>query len=105
MMRPGDASCPRDARVPAPPAWRHPRGNSRPRARGHREPGAAPAAGRPHAFDSPATAAPPRAKAVGTETLLTPFRAPKANALAERVVRSIRTECLDHVLLLNERHL
>ncbi len=46
-----------------------------------------------------------RAKAIGVETLLTPFRAPKANAIAERVVRTLRNECLDHVLILNERHL
>jgi transposase InsO family protein len=37
--------------------------------------------------------------------VLTPFRAPKAIAVAKRVVRTLRTECLDHVLLLNERHL
>jgi putative transposase len=47
----------------------------------------------------------PRAKAIGVETLLTPFRAPQANAIAERVVRTLRDECLDHVLLLNEPHL
>ena len=46
-----------------------------------------------------------RAEALGIETLLTPFRAPKANAIAERVVRTLRNECLDHVLILNERHL
>jgi putative transposase len=35
-----------------------------------------------------------------------PFpRSRKANAIAERVVRSLRTECLDHVLILNEGHL
>jgi putative transposase len=37
--------------------------------------------------------------------LLTPFRAPKANAIAERVVRTLRNECLEHVLILNEQHL
>ncbi len=46
-----------------------------------------------------------RAKAMGVQTLLTPFRAPKANAIAERVVRTLRNECLDHVFILNERHL
>jgi len=28
-----------------------------------------------------------------------------SNAIAERVVRTLRSECLDHVLVLNERHL
>jgi transposase InsO family protein len=46
-----------------------------------------------------------RAEAMGIRTLLTPYRAPKANAIAERVVRTLRNECLDHVLVLNERHL
>jgi len=45
------------------------------------------------------------ARQLGIETLLTPFRAPKANAIAERVVRSIRNECLDHLIVLNEAHL
>jgi putative transposase len=35
----------------------------------------------------------------------TPVRAPKTNALAERVVRTVRTECLDWLLILNRRHL
>ncbi|HEV2125567.1 MAG TPA: integrase core domain-containing protein [Chloroflexota bacterium] len=46
-----------------------------------------------------------RAGAAGIQTLLTPFRAPRANAVAERVVRTLRNECLDHVLILDERHL
>src|SRR5437870_10226215 len=35
----------------------------------------------------------------------TPFQAPNANAHAERFVRSIKSECLDRVILLGERHL
>ena len=35
----------------------------------------------------------------------TPYRAPRANAVAERWVRSIRQECLDHVLVVNQQHL
>lgn len=38
----------------------------------------------------------------GIEPVLTPFRTPTANAYAERWVR---TECLDHVLILGRWHL
>jgi transposase InsO family protein len=42
---------------------------------------------------------------LGIDTLLTPFRSPRAYALAERVIRTLRQECLDHVVVLNGRHL
>ncbi|WP_119072066.1 integrase core domain-containing protein [Aggregatilinea lenta] len=39
------------------------------------------------------------------EVLRTPVRAPKANAVCERFIGSVRRECLDHIIILNERHL
>ena len=44
-------------------------------------------------------------RAEGIEILRTPWRAPRANAYAERFIRTVRTECLDRVFLLGERHL
>jgi len=41
----------------------------------------------------------------GAKLVLTPYRAPRANAYAERFVRTARTECLDHMLILGRRHL
>lgn len=41
----------------------------------------------------------------GTEVLRTPDRAPKANALCERFLGSVRRESLDHMLVLGERQL
>ena len=41
----------------------------------------------------------------GIRIVKTPVRAPKANAIAERFVRTERAECLDWLLILNRRHL
>jgi putative transposase len=41
----------------------------------------------------------------GINIIRTPFRAPNANAFAERWVRTLRTECLDNILVVNESHL
>jgi len=41
----------------------------------------------------------------GMEIVRTPYRTPTANAYAERWVRSVRAECLDHLLIANEAHL
>ena len=43
--------------------------------------------------------------AMGVEILRTPVRAPKANAFCERLVGSIRRECLDFLIPFGERHL
>jgi len=34
-----------------------------------------------------------------------PLRAPQANGVAERFVRTVRTECLDWLLILNQQYL
>src|SRR5262249_24620285 len=42
---------------------------------------------------------------LGGETLLTPVRAPRANAIAEPLVGTLRRERLDYVIVVNEQHL
>ena len=41
----------------------------------------------------------------GVKAIQTPIRAPRANAFAERWVRTVRTECLDWMVMLGRRHL
>ena len=45
------------------------------------------------------------AEATGITVVRTPVRAPNANAVCERFLRSVRAECLDHVIALGEGHL
>jgi putative transposase len=41
----------------------------------------------------------------GIRMIRTPIRAPNANAYAERWVRTLRTDCLDRILIVGRRHL
>jgi putative transposase len=41
----------------------------------------------------------------GIDVIRTPYRAPNANAYAERWIRSVREECLDKLLIINQTHL
>jgi transposase InsO family protein len=43
-------------------------------------------------------------RAEGITTVKTPPQTPRANCYAERFVRTVRTECADHILLCNQRH-
>ena len=45
------------------------------------------------------------AKGIGIKEICIPFGAPNANAICERFIGSLRRECLDHVLILNQRRL
>jgi len=53
------------------------------------------------AFSAWTTTAP----AIGIEEILTAPRSPWQNAYAERLIGSIRRECLDHIIIINERGL
>src|SRR5262249_19539455 len=41
----------------------------------------------------------------GVKVIRTPVQAPNANAYAERWVGTLRTECLDRILIVGRRHL
>jgi transposase InsO family protein len=45
-----------------------------------------------------------RVKSLGIEEVITAPRSPWQNPFVERLIGSIRRECLDHVIVLNERH-
>jgi putative transposase len=44
-------------------------------------------------------------RAEGARVIITPLMAPRAKAYAERWIGSCRRECLDRMLILNQRHL
>ncbi len=46
-----------------------------------------------------------RLKAMGIQDVVTAPRSPWQNPFVERVIGSIRKECLEHVIVFNERHL
>ena len=46
-----------------------------------------------------------RLKAMAIEEVVTAPRSPWHNAYVERIIGSIRRECLDHVIVFDERHL
>jgi Integrase core domain len=46
-----------------------------------------------------------RVRGLGIRHVRTPFRSPRANAVAERWVRSARSECLDHLIVFSEANL
>jgi putative transposase len=46
-----------------------------------------------------------RVEAMGIEEVLTAPRSPWQNPFVERLIGSIRRECLDHLIIFNERHL
>ena len=41
----------------------------------------------------------------GIKVIRTPVKAPNANAFAERWVRTVRSDCLDRILIVGRRHL
>ncbi len=45
-----------------------------------------------------------RLRGLGVRCLLSPPRAPLANAICERLVGTLRRDCLDHIMVFGERH-
>jgi transposase InsO family protein len=46
-----------------------------------------------------------RARRIGIDAIATPVRSPRANAVVDRVIGTLRRECLDHMIILDEHHL
>jgi putative transposase len=46
-----------------------------------------------------------RIQMLGVSEVITAPRSPWQNAFVERLIGSMRRECLDHVIILNQRHL
>jgi transposase InsO family protein len=46
-----------------------------------------------------------RIQSLGIKEIITAPQSPWQNAFAERLIGSIRRECLDHIVVLNQRHL
>jgi len=46
-----------------------------------------------------------RTRRIGIDAIATPVRSPRANAVVERVIGTLRRECLDHLIVLDEHHL
>ncbi len=44
-------------------------------------------------------------QAEGARVAMTPYRCPRANGIAERLIKTTRRECLDHLIIVSERHL
>jgi transposase InsO family protein len=46
-----------------------------------------------------------RASRIGIDAIATPIASPRANAVIERFIGTLRRECLDHLIILDEQHL
>jgi hypothetical protein len=46
-----------------------------------------------------------QARRIGIGAIATPIASPRANAVIERFIGTVRRECLDHLIILDEQHL
>src|SRR5262249_27879816 len=46
-----------------------------------------------------------RARRIGIQAIATPIASPRANAIIGRFIGTLRPECLDHLIILDEQHL